>query len=125
MLAGAPFRCTDLATWPWMFYLWAVFALVGLTKPAWSWLQRKRAAGWPVAEGRTESVEITKPSFSFTTKQGYYIAKLANTQHDRRVHHRQPPPTTLSNASHTLFFRLDTETPMPAVATTVVARVES
>jgi hypothetical protein len=59
-----------------MFYLWAVFALVGLMKPAWSWLQRKRAAGWPVAEGRIESVEITKPSFSFTTKRGYYVAEL-------------------------------------------------
>src|SRR5580698_4832636 len=61
------------------------FRPCGLDEPAWSWLQRKRAAGWPVAEGRTESVEITKPSFSFTTKQGYYIAKLANIQRDRRA----------------------------------------
>jgi hypothetical protein len=59
-----------------MFYVWAAFALVGLTKPAWSWFRRKRAAGWPVAEGRIESVEITKSSFSFTTKRGYYAAEL-------------------------------------------------
>jgi hypothetical protein len=59
-----------------MFYVWAAFVLVGLAKPAWSWFRRKRGAGWPVAEGRIESAEITKPSFSFTTKRGYYVAEL-------------------------------------------------
>jgi hypothetical protein len=76
MLADAPIRWTDPATWPWMFYVWAAFALAGLVKPAWNRLRRRRAAGWPVAEGRTESVEIFKPSFSFTTKRGYYVAQL-------------------------------------------------
>src|ERR1019366_7532689 len=76
MIAGNPIRWNDPATWPWMFWIWAAFALAGLAKPAWSWLRRKRAAGWPVAEGRIESVEITKPSFSFTTKRGYYVAEL-------------------------------------------------
>lgn len=76
MIAGSPIRWNDPATWPWMFWVWAAFALAGLAKPAWSWLRRKRAAGWPVAEGRIESVEITKPSFSFTTKRGYYVAEL-------------------------------------------------
>jgi hypothetical protein len=76
MLSHAPIRWTDPATWPWMFYVWAVFALAGLAKPAWNWHRRQRAGGWPVAEGRLESVEITKPSFSFTTKPGYYVAEL-------------------------------------------------
>ncbi len=76
MFADTPVRWTDPATWPWMFYVWAAFALAGLAKPAWSWLRRKRAAGWPIADGRIESVEITKPSFSFTTKRGYYVAEI-------------------------------------------------
>jgi len=76
MMATAPFRWTDPATWPWMFCVWVAFALAGLAKPAWSWLRRKRAAGWPVAEGRIESVEITKPSLSFTARRGYSVAEL-------------------------------------------------
>ena len=59
-----------------MFYVWAAFALAGLAKPAWNWFRRQRAGGWPAAEGRIESVEITKPSFSFTTKRGYFVAEL-------------------------------------------------
>ena len=57
-------------------FIWAAFALAGLAKPAWNWHRRQRAGGWPVAEGRLESVEITKPSFSFTTQRGYYVAEL-------------------------------------------------
>jgi hypothetical protein len=76
MLSHAPIQWTDPATWPWMFYVWAVFALVVLAKPTCIWFRRQRAGGWPSAEGRIESVEITKPSFSFTTKRGYYVAEL-------------------------------------------------
>jgi Protein of unknown function (DUF3592) len=76
MLAAAPFPWTDPTTWPWVVYVWAAFALAGLTKPACSWLQRKRATGWPTADGRIESVEVNKPSFSFTTKRGHYVAEL-------------------------------------------------
>jgi hypothetical protein len=76
MISNSPIRWTDPAMWPWMFYVWAVFALAGLAKPAWNWFRRERAGGWPTAEGRIESVEITKPSFSFTTKRGYYIVEL-------------------------------------------------
>jgi hypothetical protein len=36
----------------------------------------KERRGWPTADGRIESVEINKPSFSFTTKHGYYVAEL-------------------------------------------------
>lgn len=59
-----------------MFYVWAAFALVGWSKPAWNWLRLRRAAAWSLAEGRIESVEITKPRFSFTTRRGHYVAEL-------------------------------------------------
>jgi hypothetical protein len=76
MIAGGPIRWSDPSTWPWMFYVWVAFALAGLAKSAWSWFRRQRAGGWPIAQGRIESVEITKPTFSFTTKRGYYVAEL-------------------------------------------------
>jgi len=76
MFADATIRWTDPSTSPWMFYVWAAFALTGLAKPAWSWFRRQRAGGWPVAEGRIESVEVSKPSFSFTTKRGSFVAEL-------------------------------------------------
>src|SRR5580704_12099888 len=97
MFADAPIRWTDPTTWPWMFCVWAAFALTGLAKPAWNWLRRQRAGGWPTAEGRIESVEITKPNFSFTTKRGYYVAELgysysvAGTPHSG--HYRREFPT--------------------------------
>jgi hypothetical protein len=79
-----------------MFYVWAAFALAGLAKPAWNSLRRQRAGGWPTTEGRIESVEITKPSFSFTTKRGYYLAELgysysvAGTPHSGRYRREFP-----------------------------------
>ena len=79
-----------------MFYVWAAFALAGLAKPAWNWFRRQRAGGWSTAEGRIESVEITKPSFSFTTKRGYYVAELgysysvAGTPHSGRYRREFP-----------------------------------
>jgi hypothetical protein len=76
MISNSPIRWTNPATWPWIFYVWAAFALAGLAKPAWNWFRRQRAGGWPTAEGRIESVEITKPTFSFTTKRGYYVVEL-------------------------------------------------
>src|SRR5882724_6537102 len=76
MFTNAPFRWVDPATWPWVVYVWLAFILAGWSAPAWRWLQRKRAAAWPVADGRIESVGVSKPSFSFTTKRGYYVAEL-------------------------------------------------
>lgn len=76
MLADAPIRWTDPTTWPWMVYVWLAFLLLGWAKPAWNWFRRKRAASWPIAEGRIESIEITKPRFSLSTKRGYYVAEL-------------------------------------------------
>jgi hypothetical protein len=79
MLAAAPFRWTDPATWPWMFYVWLAFILAGWMVPLWRWFRTKRAAGWLTADGRIESVEINKPSFSFTTKRGYCVAELGDS----------------------------------------------
>src|SRR5260370_15823108 len=96
MLADPPIRWNDPATWPWMFYVWAAFALAGLAKPTWNWFRRQRAGCWPTAEGRIESVEITKPTFSFTTKRGYYVAEIgysysvAGTPHSGRYRREFP-----------------------------------
>jgi hypothetical protein len=79
-----------------MFYVWAAFALAGLAKPAWNWFRRQRAGGWPIAEGRIESVKVNKPTFSFTTKRGYYVAELgysysvAGTSHSGRYKREFP-----------------------------------
>jgi hypothetical protein len=59
-----------------MVYVWLAFLLAGWLVPLRRWLKQRRAASWPVAEGRIESVEITKPNFSFTTKRGNYVAQL-------------------------------------------------
>jgi hypothetical protein len=96
MFSGVPIRWTDPSTWPWMVCVWLAFILAGWSVPAWRWLQQKRAAGWPVAEGRIESVEVTKPSFSFTTKRGYSVSELgysysvAGTRHSGRYRREFP-----------------------------------
>jgi hypothetical protein len=75
-LAAAPFRWTDPATWPWMLYVWLAFILAGRSFPAWGWLRRKRATGWPVADGRVESVKVSNRRLSFTVNRSYYFAEL-------------------------------------------------
>jgi hypothetical protein len=45
-------------------------------KPAWSWFRRQRAAGWPVADGRIESVKVSNRRLSFTANRSYYFAEL-------------------------------------------------
>jgi Protein of unknown function (DUF3592) len=59
-----------------MFYVWLALLVGGWLLSSWRWLKRRRAAGWPIADGRIESTEVTKPNFSFTTKRGYYVAQL-------------------------------------------------
>jgi len=76
MFIDAPFRWTDLSTWPWMMWVWIAFLVVGLAPALWRRLQRSRASSWPIAEARIESVEVHEPSFSFTRKRGYYSAQL-------------------------------------------------
>lgn len=76
MFANMPFRWTDPTTWPWIIYFWLALLVGGWLLSSWRWLKRRRAAGWPIADGRIESTEATKPNFSFTTKRGYYVAQL-------------------------------------------------
>ena len=76
MLANTPFRWTDPATWPWIIYVWLVLLVGGWLFSSSRWLRRRHATGWPIADGRIESIEVTKPNFSFTTKRGYYVAQL-------------------------------------------------
>jgi hypothetical protein len=59
-----------------MFYVWLAFIVAGWLLSFWRRLRRKRASGWPTADGRIESVVVSKPSFSFTAKRGYYVAEL-------------------------------------------------
>lgn len=73
---NAPVRWTDPTTWPWIIYAWLILLVSSWLSSSWRRLKRSRAAGWPMVDGRIESTEVTKPSFSFTTKRGYYIAQL-------------------------------------------------
>ena len=76
MQVTVPIRWTDPTTWPWIIYLWLALLVGGWLLSSWRWLRRKRATGWPIADGRIESTEVTKPNFSFTTKRGHYVAQL-------------------------------------------------
>jgi hypothetical protein len=75
-MMNGPIRWTDPTTWPWIIYLWLALLVGGWLLSSRRWLKRRRAAGWPIADGRFESTEVTKPNFSFTTKRGYYVAQL-------------------------------------------------
>lgn len=71
------FQWLHPSTWPWVVYVWAAFALAGTVKPAWNWLRRKQAEEWLIADGRIDLVNVTKPSFSLTVRQGHYLAEIA------------------------------------------------
>lgn len=75
--SSVPIRWTDPATWPWVVWVWFALILFGWIASLWRWLQRKRALGWPIADGRIESVGVRKPNFSLTTKRGYYVSELS------------------------------------------------
>jgi hypothetical protein len=75
-MMNGPIRWTDPTTWPWIIYLWLALLVGGWILSSWRWLKRRRAADWPIADGRIESTEVTKPNFSFTTKRGYSVARL-------------------------------------------------
>ncbi len=73
---GAAFQWTQPSTWPWVVWVWIAFLAVAWAPSLWRRLQRSRAASWPVADARIESVEVRKPYFPFTTRRGYYSADL-------------------------------------------------
>ena len=75
MFAAAPFRWTDPTTWRWIIYLRLAVLVGGWLLRWWRWLKRRRAAGWPIADGRIESTEIHETEFSFTAKRGYQLAQ--------------------------------------------------
>jgi hypothetical protein len=64
MISDGALRWADPSTWPWMVYVWLAYILAGWAAPLWRWLQRRRASGWPVANGRIESIRVTKSPFS-------------------------------------------------------------
>ena len=75
-MSVVPFHWTDPGTWPWVIFVWLAFILAGWMIPVWRWLRRRRASAWPVVDGRIESVDVSKPNFSFTTKRGCCVAEL-------------------------------------------------
>jgi hypothetical protein len=49
---------------------------MGAINPVWRWIQRGRGESWPLADGRIDSAEISKPNFSLFVKSGHYLAEL-------------------------------------------------
>jgi hypothetical protein len=76
MTVAGPIVWSSPSTWPWVVYVWAAFALIGAAKPAWRWIQRGRGESWPLADGRIDSAQISKPNFSLSVKSGHYLAQL-------------------------------------------------
>ena len=77
MMAVAPIRWADQATWPWVVWAWLAMLLFWCVKPLWRWLQRQRAEGWPTVQGRIESVEVKGPAraelaYSYSLEGHYY-----------------------------------------------------
>src|ERR1700736_4147657 len=60
-LLDTPFRWTDPKTWPWMFYVWLAFVVIGWLKPLWRWLQREQAKSWPSTSAHIDSAQIAEP----------------------------------------------------------------
>ena len=96
MLAAAPFRCTDPATWPWMFYVWLAFLLVGWMVPVERGFRHKRAAGWPIADGRIVPIfsrKLTRAIFKIQLAQDlkkmFYRAR--HTVESPDEHDVEPP----------------------------------
>ena len=76
MMVENPIVWNNPSTWPWVIYVWAAFALIGAAKPTWRWMQRGRGESWPLADGRIDSAQISKPTFSLSVKSGHYLAEL-------------------------------------------------
>jgi hypothetical protein len=68
----APFRWSEPRTWPWIFYVWLAFLLIGWLRPLWRWLQREQAKSWPTTTGRIDSAHIAEPKrfFGLTLQSG-------------------------------------------------------
>ena len=58
MAIGAPIRWSDPTTWPWIFYVWIAIVIAANSAGISRWVRRRRAQGWPTAEGRIESTSV-------------------------------------------------------------------
>jgi hypothetical protein len=76
MLVESRLVWNEPSTWPWVVYVWGAFAIIGAAKLTWRWAQRGRGESWPLADGRIESAELSKPNFSLSVKNGHYLAEL-------------------------------------------------
>lgn len=75
MLADGSFRPIDPRTWPWPIWLFLVLVLVQFSRPMRRRFERERAAFWPVADGRIESVNVSKQEGVFRSGRAPYAAK--------------------------------------------------
>jgi hypothetical protein len=62
---AAPFRWSDPHTWPWVVWVWLAFLAAGWLRPAWQWMQRRRAESWPTTAGTIESVSLGEAKRNF------------------------------------------------------------
>jgi hypothetical protein len=69
--------------------------LGGWLMSSWRWLKRRRAAGWPIADGRIESTEVTKPKFSV-----HHKARLLRSANGILVFGRRKPPFKSGSLSY-------------------------
>lgn len=78
MLSGSSLASPDFSGPRWPFYVLAAYCFAALVVSFGPWFQRRRTEGWPVAEGRIESVDVTegKPSWYSTGIGSPVIAEL-------------------------------------------------
>ena len=76
MLVAGSFRLSDPRTWPWPVWLWLAIVLAQFSRPMRRRFQRERAAFWPVADGRIESVNVSKQEGGFSGRAPYAAKKL-------------------------------------------------
>ena len=61
IVAAAPIQWGEPSKWPPIVWVWLAMLLLGCGKPVWQWYRRQQVQGWPIAQGRIESVEVKPP----------------------------------------------------------------
>lgn len=75
---GHPIIWNQPETWPWIVFLWIVFVAAGSAPSIWKWLKKKRAAAWPITDGRiTAATIVPKSLFSLSSQRAPYRAELS------------------------------------------------
>jgi hypothetical protein len=75
-----PERWYDPTTWPFVFYVWIGFILIGAAQPIGRWFKRRRAEGWPITTGTIESAVLEDRKYGFLRPKNSparYTARLS------------------------------------------------